>query len=96
MKKRLPYRMCIGCRQSRPKSELLRITIKPDEGVAFDLSRRTEGRGAYICPEIDCFNIAFKKKAFSKAMKNEISQENLSKLREEMKKLVSRSDLDTW
>jgi predicted RNA-binding protein YlxR (DUF448 family) len=57
-----PHRMCIGCRSVRPKKELLRLVMRMDSSVTVDEAQRAPGRGVYLCPLMDCFEKALKKK----------------------------------
>lgn len=60
-------RTCIGCRKIKPKSSLLRLVKKGNE-IVFDLKQKMPGRGAYVCNQ-ECFQLAQKKKAFSRAFR---------------------------
>lgn len=51
-------RTCVGCRQVRPKRELLRIVRGPDGAVSVDPTGKRPGRGAYICPKPECLDRA--------------------------------------
>lgn len=53
-KKKLPERKCLGCGESKPKTELARIVRAPDGSVALDLTGRKSGRGAYVCKSAEC------------------------------------------
>jgi uncharacterized protein len=48
--KHIPLRMCVACRQRRPKGELLRLLLTP-EGFQLDPTGKLPGRGAYVCPD---------------------------------------------
>lgn len=48
-----PRRTCVGCRQSRPAGELLRVALSEGR-VVVDPSRRLPGRGAWMCPSQAC------------------------------------------
>lgn len=65
--KKVPVRMCIACRQGRPKKELVRI-IASEDGLLPDETGKAHGRGAYICPEVTCLDKAKKTKAFERAL----------------------------
>ena len=56
--KKLPLRMCSGCGEHKPKKELVRVVKSPEGNVSLDLSGRKPGRGAYICPALDCLQKA--------------------------------------
>ena len=53
--KKVPLRMCIVCKESKPKKELIRL-VKNDNDIIVDFSGKLNGRGSYICDSIDCFN----------------------------------------
>lgn len=64
--KRIPERMCVSCRQMKPKNELIRIVNTPS-GVVVDLTGKLNGRGVYICRCAECITRALKNKKFDKA-----------------------------
>jgi predicted RNA-binding protein YlxR (DUF448 family) len=53
-KKKLPERKCLGCGESKPKTELARVVRAPDGSVSLDLTGRKSGRGAYVCRNAEC------------------------------------------
>jgi predicted RNA-binding protein YlxR (DUF448 family) len=84
LKKKMPMRKCLGCGESFPKKELIRV-VKNKEGEIFiDLKGKANGRGAYICKKIECYEKAFKTKRLNKAFECEISEE----LYQEMHKVL--------
>jgi len=67
-----PLRSCLGCREVKPKGELLRFVLDP-EGVLYpDLSRKLPGRGAYTCFSKTCLEAALKRKQFNRSFKGEV------------------------
>lgn len=54
----VPQRTCIGCRQVRPKREMIRVVRTSDAGVQVDLTGKRSGRGAYLCPQQICWEAA--------------------------------------
>lgn len=48
-------RMCLACREMKPKKELIRIVLNKESGIALDFSGKAAGRGAYICKSKACF-----------------------------------------
>ena len=44
--RRVPMRMCVGCREMKPKKELLRVVKSPEGAIAFDRVGKAPGRGA--------------------------------------------------
>lgn len=75
MAKKIPVRQCVGCREMKPKNELVRIIKTPENEVCLDKTGKKNGRGAYICLSYDCYNRARKSKAIEKSLKTEISEE---------------------
>lgn len=75
MQKKIPMRQCLGCREMRPKKELIRIVRSPEGSVSLDSKGKASGRGAYICPNAECLKRAVKAKAVSRAFGVEIPQE---------------------
>lgn len=71
----VPTRMCSGCMIRRPKEELLRVVQNSDGIVSVDTSKKSEGRGAYVCPDADCIKKAEKKNGFSRTLKTKVLPE---------------------
>ena len=53
MNKKIPMRQCIGCREMKPKRELIRILKNKQQELSVDRTGKKNGRGAYICPSMD-------------------------------------------
>ena len=79
---KIPVRMCIACREGKPKKELIRI-VKSKESPfpEVDTTGKANGRGAYICPTIECLERAYKTKALSRALECEMTDEMFEALR---------------
>ena len=85
--KRIPERMCIACREMKPKGEMLRV-IKPKEGDIFiDRTGKAAGRGAYICDSETCVNKCIKAKLFNKAFSAQIPDDVYEYVKNEYKKV---------
>ena len=67
MPKKLPLRQCVGCREMKPKRELVRVVRSPEGAVSLDFSGKAPGRGAYVCPDPACLRRAQKSGALSRA-----------------------------
>lgn len=66
----LTLRTCIGCNQVKLKNELLRIVIDQDsKNIVFDPLKNKNGRGAYVCPNINCLKQAINTGRIKKALK---------------------------
>ena len=83
--KKIPTRMCTGCGEMKPKSELVRVVRSPEGEISLDLTGRKNGRGSYICKNAACFNKALRKKAFERAFGVKLSDELANSIREEIK-----------
>ncbi len=82
--KKIPMRRCVGCNTSKPKGELIRISAYGGD-VKIDDSGRANGRGIYLCKSEDCFTKAKKRKAISRNLEIDISEQELARLFEELK-----------
>lgn len=78
--KKVPLRMCIGCREMKPKSELWRIVKTPSCDIAIDKTNKLSGRGAYICKNADCLKRAEKINALSHTFSMPTDKEIYSRL----------------
>ena len=43
--KKIPMRMCVGCKELKPKKELLRIVVLPTGVIEVDRTGKKSGRG---------------------------------------------------
>ena len=73
--KKIPMRQCVGCREMKPKKELIRVVKSPEGGISLDFRGKAPGRGAYVCPEEACLKKAIKSKALERAFETSIPQE---------------------
>ena len=70
--RKIPMRMCVGCREMKPKMQLLRV-VKPQDGDAhIDRTGKAPGRGAYVCDQVECFKKARKSRALERALDTKI------------------------
>ena len=77
--KHTPLRSCIACRNKKNQRELIRLTCS-DNGIEISMGKRKEGRGAYLCPIYECWEIGLKKNRLDHALRTKISMENRQKL----------------
>ena len=82
--KRIPERMCVACRQMKPKNQLVRI-VNTDNGVVIDESGKLNGRGVYLCKSKECIEKSVKNKKFFK--NNGFSLESIAA---ELEKLIEQ------
>ena len=75
-RKKPPERRCVGCREMRNKTDLVRIVRNADEsGFAVDDTGKSAGRGAYICKDAECFKKAAKSGGFERSFKQKVPKE---------------------
>lgn len=74
-------RMCVSCREMRPKKELTRVVRTPEGSVMIDRTGRANGRGAYLCGKVACLEKAVKSKALERALEIKIESETYDALR---------------
>lgn len=67
MPKKIPLRQCVGCREHKEKSQLIRVVRSPEGEVSLDLRGKKPGRGAYVCPDPVCLKRAVKSRALDRA-----------------------------
>lgn len=82
--RKIPLRMCVGCREMKNKKELIRIVRTPDGSIEIDQSGKKSGRGAYICPQLDCLQQALKGKNLQKALEHDIPDGVIEKLKSQI------------
>lgn len=81
--KKIPLRMCIGCREMKPKAELYRIVRTPEGNIVIDKTNKLAGRGAYICKCGDCLKKAEKTNALAHTFSMNVDKEIYSRLNKE-------------
>ncbi len=87
MQKKVPLRQCLGCREMKPKRELVRVVRSPEGNVSVDGTGRSPGRGAYICRNAGCLQKAIKSRALSRALEAEIPADVYDALRADLEAL---------
>ena len=81
--KKTPLRKCTGCGEMKPKKELVRVVKSPEGEVSLDLTGRKPGRGAYVCPRVDCLRLARKARRLEKAFSCPIPADVYDRMEEE-------------
>ena len=79
--KKIPLRQCIGC------GEMIRVLKTAEDEIVLDATGRKNGRGAYLCPSMDCFKKAVKNKGLERSFKTAIPKEVYETLEKEMEQL---------
>ena len=87
-----PMRRCVGCMTSFPKKDVVRLVAKEGKPV-IDLSGKMDGRGAYLCRSLECFDMAVKKKRLVHALGVAMTPEEVSVMRYEYAKEISNAEV---
>ena len=82
--KKIPLRMCLGCKEMKPKKELIRVVRNNEGEISIDTVGKKPGRGAYICKSSDCLEQAIKAKRLDKAFETSISSDIYNNLRKQL------------
>ncbi len=82
--KNIPNRTCIGCNQIKPKKELIRIVKNKEGNIFVDKTGKANGRGAYLCDNIECLEKAIKTKRLERTFETTIESKIYEDLRGEM------------
>ncbi len=73
--RKIPQRQCVGCREMKDKKALLRIVKTPEGEILLDSTGKKSGRGAYVCPDLECLKKARKSRALERAFDTAIPAE---------------------
>ena len=84
MEKKIPMRKCLGCMQSFPKKDLIRVVRTPENEVLIDRTGKKSGRGAYLCKDKACLKKAVKAKRLQSNLEVQISEELIESLSKEL------------
>lgn len=84
MPKKIPMRQCLGCREMKPKRELIRVVRSPEGEISLDFRGKKPGRGAYVCPAPECLKRVRKSKALERAFSAQLPAEVYDALEAQM------------
>ena len=87
--KKIPMRMCVGCREMKEKRELIRVVRTPEGEVALDATGKRSGRGAYVCRQADCLKRSIKQKQLERQLEITLTPEIIEALTAEMESLAA-------
>ncbi|MBR2924448.1 MAG: YlxR family protein [Clostridia bacterium] len=90
--RKIPMRMCVGCREMKPKKELLRVVRSPEGEVSLDATGKKAGRGAYCCYQAECLGRALKQGQLSRQLEVQLTPEVEQSLRDTMQQLLSQEN----
>lgn len=87
--KKIPMRMCVGCREMKEKRDLIRIVRTPEGEVVMDDTGKRSGRGAYVCRRTECLTRAVKQKQLERQLEITLTKEVADALTAEVHKLAA-------
>ncbi|MCH5287032.1 MAG: YlxR family protein [Christensenellaceae bacterium] len=85
--KKIPMRMCVGCREMKPKRELIRVVRAPDGTVSMDPVGKKPGRGAYVCRQEACLTRAIRQRQLERQLEVQLTPEVSEALQYELQHL---------
>ena len=80
---KIPMRQCTGCREMKSKKEMIRVLKTSENEIILDATGKKNGRGAYICPSMACFEKAVKSRGLERSFKMAIPDEVYQNLKKE-------------
>lgn len=88
--KKIPSRICVGCREPREKRSMVRVVKTAENEICLDVTGRKNGRGAYICKNTECLQRAIQTKGLERSLKTQIPEQVINLLKEEMSGVEAR------
>jgi len=85
--RKIPMRMCVGCREMKEKKSLIRVVRSPEGEVSLDPVGKKPGRGAYVCREGECLARALKQRQLERQLQTDIGAEVRDALQRELEAL---------
>lgn len=82
--KHIPMRKCVGCGEMIGKKGAVRIVRDKDGNISIDPTGKKSGRGAYICADIKCLELARKGHRLERSLKTGIPDEIYDSVKKEL------------
>lgn len=89
--KKIPMRMYVGCREMKPKPELIRVVRSPEGEVSLDPVGKKPGRGAYVCRSAVCLNRAIRQRQLERQLETPLGEETAESLRATLEALTGEA-----
>jgi len=90
--KKIPMRMCVGCREMKEKRELIRIVRTPEGETLMDPTGKKSGRGAYLCRRAECLKKAIRQHQLERQLQASLTEETERALLEELAQLTGEEN----
>lgn len=88
---KIPMRLCLGCNEMKPKKDLMRVVKSPEDEISLDFTGKKNGRGAYLCKDVQCFEKARKARRFEKSLSCRIDESVYEVMTNELRKETENS-----
>jgi len=82
--RKIPQRMCAGCKAQKPKKDLVRVVRSPEGEISLDLTGKKSGRGAYICRDVSCLKLARKARRLERSFSCQVPGEVYDQMEREL------------
>jgi len=82
--KKIPQRQCMGCGEIKNKKDLIRVIKTNENEILIDATGKKNGRGAYICPSLECLKKAMKSKGLERSLKTAVPEDIYQQLEKEL------------
>jgi len=90
--RKVPTRTCTGCNSSLTKFGLVRFVRTPDGHVELDSTGKADGRGAYLCADPDCFELARRRRRLDSALRVNMREDDYLRLRRDFDGILASRD----
>jgi len=90
--RKIPMRMCVGCREMKEKKQLIRVVRSPEGEVSLDPVGKKPGRGAYVCRSAECLKRAIRQKQLERQLDVTLPPETAEALTAAMKAAEEAAD----
>ena len=90
--RKIPMRMCVGCREMKEKKQLIRVVRSPEGEVSLDPGGKKSGRGAYVCRNADCLKRAIRQKQLERQLDVTLPAETVDALTAAMNGLAEAAN----
>lgn len=88
--KKIPLRKCTGCQEMKSKKEMMRILRTSEGEIILDTTGRKNGRGAYVCCSMECFEKAVRNKGLERSLKVKVPEETYASLKKEIESIEKK------
>ena len=76
----VPERSCVACGVKMAKAQLVRVVRTAQGSVAVDATGRAQGRGAYLCRTLKCWDRAVSKGILGRSLGHDIVPQDLDRV----------------